>query len=112
MKERVLQRVVLAGLFGLMVACSTQPPPLSKQILIQGTWRAEFDGQPVTLEYNVGEITVHDLGLHLNYEWIDDDHIRLNAMGQQVESRIEFDNPDLMRQITGNEVQMLQRVRQ
>lgn len=111
MKRRMLPGVMLAGLLGLMAACSTQSPPLSKQIMIQGTWRAEFDGQPVTLEYNVGEVTVHDLGLHLNYEWIDDDHIRLNAMGQQVDSRIEFETPDIMRQITGDEVQVLRRIR-
>lgn len=111
MINRVLQVGALASLLGLMVACSTQSPPLSKQIMIQGTWRAEFDGQPVTLEYNVGEITVHDLGLHLNYEWIDEDHIRLNAMGQQVVSRIEFETPDLMHQITDGEVQVLRRVR-
>lgn len=111
MINRVLQVAALVGLLGLMVACSTQPPPLSKQIMIQGTWRAEFDGQPVTLEYNVEEITVHDLGLHLNYEWIDEHHIRLNAMGQQVVSRIEFETPDLMHQITDGEVQVLRRVR-
>ncbi|MAO40094.1 MAG: hypothetical protein VYE29_10120 [Pseudomonadota bacterium] len=93
----------------LLAACASQQP--SKQVLIQGIWTAEFEGQAVTLEYSVSEVTVLDFGISFPYEWVDDDHIRLNAMGQQVVSAIEFESPDEMHQITDGDVQVLYRQR-
>jgi hypothetical protein len=93
----------------LLTACATQPP-LSKQVLIQGAWAAEFEGQAMTLVYSVGQVTVREFGMSFPYEWVDDDRIRLNAMGQQVISTIEFETPDIMRQTTDGDTQVLRRV--
>jgi len=104
--RRLLSITALCLLIG---ACASQQP-LSSQVLIQGAWQAEFEGQAMTLVYSVSDVTVREFGISFPYEWVDDDHIQLNAMGQQVVSRVEFETPDLMRQITDGDVQLLQRV--
>ena len=89
-------------------ACAMNREP-SKQVLIQGAWNAEFEGQAMTLVYSVSEVTVREFGMSFPYEWVDDDHIQLNAMGQQVISAIEFETPEIRRQTTDGDVQVLRR---
>lgn len=91
-------------------ACASNREP-SKQVLIQGAWQAEFEGQAMTLEYSVEEVTVREFGISFAYEWVDDDHIRLNALGQEVVSHIEFEGTDIMRQTTEGDTQEMRRVR-
>lgn len=93
----------------LAVACASNRAP-SKQVLIQGAWQAEFEGQAMTLEYSVAEVTVREFGISFPYEWVDDDHIRLNAMGQEVVSHVEFEGADIMRQTTEGDTQEMRRV--
>jgi hypothetical protein len=102
--------LIVAALCLVLGACASQAP-LSKQVLIQGAWRAEFEGQAMTLVYSVSDVTVREFGISFPYEWLDDDHIRLNAMGQQVVSQVEFETADRMRQVTDGDVQVLERVR-
>jgi len=99
----------IAAMCLLVVACTSNRAP-SKQVLIQGAWQAEFEGQAMTLNYSVAEVTVREFGISFPYEWVDGDHIRLNAMGQEVVSRVEFEGPDLMRQITEGDSQEMRRV--
>jgi len=100
----------IAAICLLMAACASNQGP-SKQVLIQGAWQAEFEGQAMTLQYDVEEITVREFGISFPYEWIDDDHIRLNALGQEVVSRVEFESDDIMLQTTEGETQEMRRVR-
>lgn len=94
----------------MAVACASNRGP-SKQVMIQGAWQAEFEGQAMTLDYSVSEVSIEEFGLSFPYQWVDDDHIRLNALGQEVISHVEFDGPDLMRQTTDGSTQELRRVR-
>ncbi|MBC52371.1 MAG: hypothetical protein CMQ34_00895 [Gammaproteobacteria bacterium] len=104
-------RVVTVAVLCLMtVACASNRAP-SKQVLIQGAWQAEFEGQAMTLEYSVAEVTVREFGISFPYEWVDDDHIRLNAMGQEVVSHVEFEGTDVMLQTTEGDTQQMRRVR-
>ncbi len=100
----LLLAVVLGG-------CASISGP-DKQELIQGAWRAEFQGQEMTLVYSENEITVQQFGISFPYEWVDDDRIRLNALGQEVTSRVEFEGPDTMVQVSGNNRQVMMRVEQ
>lgn len=99
--------LVLLGLF--LVACASAPEP-SKRDLIIGAWQAEFEGQAMTLEYSAADVTVREFGISFPYEWVDDNNIRLNAMGQEVVSLVEFDSPDIMRQTAEGQVQVMRRV--
>lgn len=99
----------IAAMCLLVVACAGNQGP-SKQMLIQGAWQAEFEGQAMTLNYGAEEVTVREFGISFPYEWVDEDHIRLNAMGQEVVSRVEFEGSDIMRQITEGDVQQMRRV--
>ena len=107
--KRVYRLAPIAVLL-VLAACASEPPPPSKQVLIQGAWAAEFEGQTMTLEYSVSQVRVREFGLSFPYEWVDNDRIRLNALGQQVVSLIEFESPDVMRQTTDGDVQRLHRV--
>lgn len=103
-------RTVFVALLGVMlVACATAPQP-SKRDLIIGAWQAEFEGQAMTLEYGAADVTVREFGISFPYEWIDDNNIRLNAMGQEVVSLVEFDSPDVMRQTAEGQQQVMRRV--
>lgn len=93
----------------MAVACASNTGP-SKQVLIQGAWQAEFEGQAMTLEYGVQQVRVREFGINFPYEWVDDDHIRLNALGQEVVSRVEFEGTDIMRQTTDGDTQEMRRV--
>lgn len=99
--------VVLVSL--MLVACASAPEP-SKRDLILGAWQAEFEGQAMTLEYGAADVTVREFGISFPYEWVDDNNIRLNAMGQEVVSLVEFDSPDIMRQTAEGQVQVMRRV--
>lgn len=102
--------VTVAALCLMAVSCASNTTP-SKQVLIQGAWQAEFEGQAMTLEYSVAEVTVREFGISFPYEWVDDDHIRLNAMGQEVVSHVEFEGSDVMLQTTEGDTQQMRRVR-
>ena len=64
----------------------------------------------MTLYYGVEQVTVREFGISFPYEWLDDDHIRLNALGQEVVSHVEFDGTDIMRQTTEGDTQEMRRV--
>ncbi|HDZ09431.1 hypothetical protein [Pseudohongiella sp.] len=106
---RAQRMVTVAAICLMTVACASNREP-SKQVLIQGAWQAEFEGQAMTLEYSVAEVTVREFGISFPYEWEDDDHIRLNAMGQEVVSHVEFEGTDIMRQTTEGDTQEMRRV--
>ncbi|MDO8907194.1 MAG: hypothetical protein Q7W55_01710 [Pseudohongiella sp.] len=93
-----------------LAACASSPPAPSKQEMIIGAWEAEFEGQAMTLEYGEANVRVREFGISFPYVWIDGDSIRLNAMGQEVVSRVEFDSPDVMRQTADGQTQVLRRV--
>lgn len=101
--------ITYAAICLLGFACASNREP-SKQVLIQGAWQAEFEGQAMTLEYSVEEVRVREFGISFPYEWVDDDHIRLNAMGQEVVSHVEFEGTDIMRQTTEGDTQEMRRV--
>lgn len=94
----------------ILVACASAPEQPSKQMLILGAWQASFEGQSMTLEYAADEVTVREFGISFPYEWVDADSIRLTAMGQSVISRVEFDSPDVMRQTSDGQQQVLRRL--
>lgn len=106
-------KTIKTGLAVLMcawlVACASAPAP-SKQEMIIGAWQAEFEGQSMTLEYGESQVRVREFGMSFPYEWIDADNIRLNAMGQSVVSRVDFDSPDVMRQTAEGQTQTMRRV--
>lgn len=106
---RALQVGMLVLLGVLLAACASAPEP-SKRDLIIGAWQAEFEGQAMTLEYGAADVTVREFGISFPYEWIDDNNIRLNAMGQEVVSLVEFESPDVMRQTAEGQVQVMRRV--
>lgn len=91
-----------------LAACASSAP--SKQEMIIGAWQAEFEGQSMTLEYGESQVRVREFGMSFPYEWIDADNIRLNAMGQEVVSRVDFDSPDVMRQTADGQTQTMRRV--
>ncbi len=107
--KRAQRLTAYAAICLMAVACASNRTP-SKQVLIQGAWQAEFEGQAITLEYSVEEVTVREFGISFPYEWVDDDHIRLNAMGQEVVSHVEFEGTDIMRQTTEGDTQAMRRV--
>ena len=94
----------------LLAGCAGFGAP-SKQELILGAWHAGFQGQDMTLVYGEEDITVPEFGMTVHYEWVDDDHIRLDAMGQEVITRVEFESDDLMIQTSGEGRQVMERVR-
>ena len=92
-----------------LVACAGTTAP-DKQALILGNWEGNSQGQSIVLTYTATEVLVEAFGVSFPYEWLDEDTIRLDAMGQEVVSTIEFDGPDVMRQRSPQGVQTLQRV--
>jgi hypothetical protein len=95
----------------LLTACAGLGGPV-KQEMILGAWHAEFQGQDMTLVYGEEEITVPEFGMTFHYEWIDDDHIRLDALGQEIVSQVEFETPDRMIQTSDSGGrQVMERVR-
>jgi hypothetical protein len=106
---RRLQAGIVVLFSILLVGCASTPEP-SKRDLIIGAWQAEFEGQAMTLEYGAENVTVREFGISFPYEWVDENNIRLNAMGQEVVSLVEFDSPDLMRQTAEGQQQVMRRV--
>lgn len=93
----------------LMSACVGTAGP-SKQELILGTWEGDFQGQSIVLTYSETEIAVEAFGVSFPYEWVDADNIRLDAMGQEVTSTVEFISNDEMVQRSPQGTQTLRRV--
>ncbi len=93
----------------LLLSCTGMSEP-SKQDLILGNWEGVIDGQSITLNYSPQEITVEEFGMSFPYEWINEDQIKLDALGQEVITRVEFPSPDQMRQTSDQGVQTLTRV--
>jgi hypothetical protein len=93
----------------LLMACVSPPAP-SKQDMIIGAWQAEFEGQRMTLVYGEEQVTIREFGMSFPYEWLDADRIRLNAMGQEVVSTVEFEGTDIMRQTSDGVTQQMRRV--
>lgn len=98
----------LVALF--LVACAGTSGP-SKQEMILGTWQGDFQGQSIILTYSPTEVSVDAFGVSFPYEWVDADHIRLDAMGQIVTSTVEFEGSDKMIQNSDQGVQTLTRVK-
>jgi hypothetical protein len=104
-----MKMLLLLVMSTLLISCATTPT-LSKQEMILGSWQAQFEGQDMTLTYTAEEITVEEFGISFPYEWINEDQIKLDAMGQEVVSLVEFVTPDNMKQTSDQGVQMLTRV--
>jgi hypothetical protein len=92
-----------------LLGCAGTSQP-SKQEMILGAWEAEFEGQSMTLEYGAAQVRVREFGISFPYEWVDGDNIRLNAMGQEVVSRVDFETADIMRQTADGQTQTMRRV--
>jgi len=93
----------------VLVACAGTSAP-SKREMIIGSWQSEIQGQSIVLTYSETEISVADFGMSFPYEWIDDDTIRMDAMGQVVEGKVEFVSPDEMIQTSNQGTQRMMRV--
>jgi hypothetical protein len=104
-----MKMLLLLVMSTLLISCAITPT-LSKQEMILGSWQAQFEGQDMTLTYTAEEITVEEFGISFPYEWINEDQIKLDAMGQEVVSLVEFVTPDNMKQTSDQGVQMLTRV--
>jgi hypothetical protein len=92
-----------------LAACAGTASP-SKQELILGTWSGDFQGQSIVLTYTATEVSVEAFGISFPYVWVDADSIRLDAMGQEITSTVEFQGPDVMVQRSPQGIQTLQRV--
>ncbi len=99
--------VVLLGI--ALAACAGTSSP-SKQELILGTWSGDFQGQSIVLTYTPTEVSVEAFGISFPYVWVDADSIRLDAMGQEITSTVEFQGSDVMVQRSPQGTQTLQRV--
>jgi hypothetical protein len=99
--------LVLLGI--ALAACATSAGP-SKQELILGTWSGDFQGQSIVLTYTATDVSVEAFGISFPYVWVDADSIRLDAMGQEITSTVEFQGTDVMVQRSAQGIQTLQRV--
>jgi len=107
----VFVRSTLFVLLALVLAACAGTAAPSKQELILGTWSGDFQGQSIVLVYSANEVAVEAFGISFPYVWVDADSIRLDAMGQEITSTVEFNGPDEMVQRSPQGVQTLQRVR-
>lgn len=105
-----ITKITLGLLLGLMLAACASTAGPSKQELILGTWQADFGGQSIVLTYDETEIGVAAFGVSFPYEWLDADTIRLDAMGQEVISTVEFVSDNQMIQRSSQGEQTLYRV--
>ncbi|MDP1932564.1 MAG: hypothetical protein Q8L60_14010 [Gammaproteobacteria bacterium] len=103
-----LRPIVAAAALFILAACAVSMP--SKQEMILGRWQADFQGQSIVLNYSATEVSVDSFGVSFPYSWLDDDRIRLDAMGQEVISTVEFVSPNEMVQRSNQGVQTLRRV--
>ncbi|MDX1491468.1 MAG: hypothetical protein R3332_09280 [Pseudohongiellaceae bacterium] len=79
----------------VLVSCAGTSAP-SKQEMILGSWEVSIQGQTAVLNFTETEVEVADFGMSFPYEWVDEDTIRMDAMGQIVNSTVEFESPDKM----------------
>jgi len=107
--QRITKMTLGLALGLLLAACASTSAP-SKQELILGTWEANFGGQEIVLTYGESEIAVDAFGVSFPYEWLDADTIKMDAMGQEVVSTVEFVSNDQMIQRSTQGEQTLNRV--
>lgn len=105
---RTILGTTLVALF--LVACAATSSPSKKDMII-GSWEGDFQGQTIVLTYSPTEVSVEAFGVNFPYEWVDADHIRLDAMGQVVLSTVEFEGPDKMVQRSDQGIQTMTRVK-
>jgi len=113
MKRFPATTLVLPGLLAALMAvtltgCLGTSEP-SKQELILGAWEASAQGENFVLTYSRSEVIIGNGGMSFPYEWVDADHIRLNALGQSVITEVEFTTPDVMVQRSSQGTQTLRR---
>ena len=107
---QVITKITLGLLMAMMLAACAGTSAPSKQEMILGTWQADFGGQSIVLSYGESEIAVDAFGVSFPYEWLDADTIKLDAMGQEVISTVEFVTADQMIQRSSQGEQTLFRV--
>jgi len=105
---RVLSMFTIVMVTVLMTGCLGTAEP-TKQELILGAWEASAQGQSFILTYSASEVSVGSSGMSFHYEWVDSDHIRLDALGQSVITEVEFTSPDVMIQRSSQGTQTLRR---
>jgi len=105
---RLLSALLTVVVTVLMTGCLGTAGP-SKQELILGDWEASAQGQSFVLTYSASEVAIGSSGMSFHYEWVDNDHIRLDALGQSVITEVEFTNPDVMIQRSSQGTQTLRR---
>jgi hypothetical protein len=103
-------KISLGLVMGLILAACASTAAPSKQEMILGTWEADFGGQSIVLTYGETEIAVDAFGVSFPYEWLDADTIKLDAMGQEVISTVEFISANEMIQRSDQGEQTLRRV--
>ncbi len=103
------RKLTVVVLLLVLSACAGTSGP-SKQELILGSWQADFQGQSIVLVYTDTEVSVESFGVSFPYEWLDENQIRMDAMGQVVTSTVEFTSPNEMVQSSDQGVQTLRRV--
>ena len=103
-------RPVFFVLLGIALAACAGTSGPSKQELILGTWSGDFQGQSIVLTYTPTEVSVEAFGISFPYVWVDADSIRLDAMGQEITSTVEFEGTDVMVQRSPQGMQTLRRV--
>lgn len=105
-----ITRTTLGLIMGLILAACASTSAPSKQEMILGSWQADFGGQTIVLTYGETEIAVDAFGVSFPYEWLDADTIKLDAMGQEVISTVEFVTENQMIQRSSQGDQTLNRV--
>lgn len=104
-----MKKLLLVVVSLLLISCASTPEPTPQELII-GTWEGNFDGQSITLTYGPEEVTVEEFGMSFPYEWVGENSLKLDAMGQEVTSTVEFVTPDEMRQTSDQGVQTMTRV--
>lgn len=104
-----ITKITLGLLMALLLAACASTAP-TKQEMILGTWQADFGGQSMVLTYSATEIAVDAFGVSFPYEWLDADTIKLDAMGQEVISTVEFVTENQMIQRSTQGEQTLTRI--
>lgn len=94
----------------VLVSCAGTSAP-SKKEMILGSWEANIQGQDIVLTFSETEVEVADFGMSFPYSWVDENTIRMDAMGQVVDSSVEFPTPDQMVQVSDQGTQTLMRVK-
>ena len=103
------RKIAAVMLLLVLSGCAGTSGP-SKRELILGSWQADFQGQSIVLVYSDTEVSVESFGVSFPYEWLNENQIRMDAMGQIVTSTVEFTSPDEMVQSSEQGVQTLRRV--